>query len=325
MWAQSNENLKVIKGEGNVMMYLLLLVGFVLLVKGADFFVEGSSSIAKMLKIPSVVVGLTIVAMGTSAPEAAVSLTASLSGNNDIALSNVIGSNIFNLLVVIGACAALKGVDTPSDILKRDLPINIGITGLLLVLIWDCKISRIEGLLLLLGIAVYLIVVVRQALKNRVENDEEEIKVLSPLMSAVYIVGGLVAIVIGGDLVVDSASGIATAFGLSQTLIGLTIVAMGTSLPELVTSIVATKKGETGLALGNAVGSSIFNILFILGLSGSVSPITGSVEAIMDTVILLGVTIVTYLFARSSEKTVPKEGIACLLLYAGYMVFAIIR
>ena len=308
------------------MMYLLLIVGFVLLVKGADFFVEGSSSIAKMFKIPSVVVGLTIVAMGTSAPEAAVSITASLAGSNDIALSNVIGSNIFNLLVVIGACAIIKGVDTPSEILKRDLPVNIGATALLLILISDLTISRIEGVVLLLCIAIYLVFVVRKALQNRTQLDEtDDIKVLSPVMSIIYIVGGLCAIVFGGDLVVDKASEIAVTFGLSETLVGLTIVAMGTSLPELVTSIVATKKGETGLALGNAVGSCLFNILFILGISASLSPISGSFEAFIDAAILLGITVMTYFFARSDKKTLRKEGIICIVLYVAYMIYAIIR
>ena len=307
------------------MMYVLLIVGFVLLVKGADFFVEGSSSIAKMFKIPSVVVGLTIVAMGTSAPEAAVSITASLAGNNDIALSNVLGSNIFNLLVVIGACAIIKGVDTPTDILKRDLPINIGATALLLMIIRDFTISRMEGLFLLLCIAVYLVIVVRKALQNKTEETDEETKVLSPIMSIIYIVGGLCAIVFGGDLVVDKASEIAMTFGLSETLVGLTIVAMGTSLPELVTSIVATRKGETGLALGNAVGSCLFNVLFILGISASLSPISGSVAAFIDTAILLGITVITYLFAKSDQKTLRAEGIICIGLYAAYMVYAIIR
>ena len=307
------------------MMYVLLIVGFVLLVKGADFFVEGSSSIAKMFKIPSVVVGLTIVAMGTSAPEAAVSITASLAGNNDIALSNVLGSNIFNLLVVIGACAIIKGVDTPTDILKRDLPINIGATALLLMIIRDFTISRMEGLFLLLCIAVYLVIVVRKALQNKTEETDEETKVLSPIMSIIYIVGGLCAIVFGGDLVVDKASEIAMTFGLSETLVGLTIVAMGTSLPELVTSIVATRKGETGLALGNAVGSCLFNVLFILGISASLSPINGSVAAFIDTAILLGITVITYLFAKSDQKTLRAEGIICIGLYATYMIYAIIR
>lgn len=306
------------------MMYVLLILGFVLLVKGADFFVEGSSSVARRFKIPSVVVGLTIVAMGTSAPEAAVSVTASLAGNNDIALSNVIGSNIFNLLVVIGACAMLKGVDTPTDILRRDLPTNIGATALLLLFISNKVISRVEGIILLLCEIVYLIIVVKHALKNRTQ-DEKDNKVLSPILSVVYIIGGLCAIVIGGDLVVDNASLIAVTFGLSETLVGLTIVAMGTSLPELVTSMVATRRGETGLALGNAVGSSLINTLFILGISASLSPINASGEAIIDTSILLGITILSYVFARSDAKTLRKEGIVCVVLYAAYTLYAIIR
>ena len=311
------------------MMYILLLVGFVLLVKGADFFVDGSSSVAKMFKIPSVIIGLTIVAMGTSAPELAVSLTASLAGSNDMALSNVLGSNIFNLLVVIGACAVIKGVDTPMDILKRDLPVNIGVTALLLLFIWDLQISRIEGIILLIAMIIYIVLLVMHALKDRkagveVEEEEEE-KPLSLLMSIVYIAGGLVAIVWGGDLVVDNASAIAATFGLSQTLIGLTIVAMGTSLPELVTSIVATRKGETGLALGNAVGSCLFNILLILGLSATVTTINANSQGLMDTIILLGITVISYIFARTGEKTNRTEGIICIVLYVAYLVYAIIR
>lgn len=308
------------------MMYVLLIVGFILLVKGADFFVEGSSSVAKIFKIPSVIIGLTIVAMGTSAPEAAVSITAGLAGNNDIALSNVLGSNIFNLLMVIGICAIIKGVDTDSEILRRDLPINIGATILLVIMTYDLKISQLEGFILILGIATYLIVVVRKALQDRKTAEaDDDIEQKSPLVSTIYIIGGLCAIVFGGDLVVNKASEIAQTFGLSQTLIGLTIVAMGTSLPELVTSVVATKKGETGLALGNAIGSSIFNILFILGISAGISPISASSEGFMDVIILLGITIITYLFARTDHKTVRKEGFICVVMYMVYMGYAIIR
>lgn len=308
------------------MMYVLLIVGFILLVKGADFFVEGSSSVAKMFKIPSVIIGLTIVAMGTSAPEAAVSITAGFAGNNDIALSNVLGSNIFNLLMVIGICAIIKGVDTDSEILRRDLPVNIGATILLVIMTYDLKISQLEGFILILGIATYLIVVVRKALQDRKTAEaDDDIEQKSPLVSTIYIIGGLCAIVFGGDLVVNKASEIAQTFGLSQTLIGLTIVAMGTSLPELVTSVVATKKGETGLALGNAIGSSIFNILFILGISAGISPISASSEGFMDVIILLGITIITYLFARTDHKTVRKEGFICVVMYMVYMGYAIIR
>lgn len=307
-------------------MYILLLVGFMMLVKGADFFVEGSSTLAKMCKIPSVVVGLTIVAMGTSAPEASVSITAGLTGNNDIALSNILGSNIFNLLMVIGVCAAIKGVDTERDMMKRDLPINILATALLLIVIRDCKISRIEGIFFIVCLAVYLVVIIRKALQDRAneeENEENEKK--PPLLCGFYMIGGLCCIIYGGNLVVEKASEIATAFGLSETLIGLTIVAMGTSLPELVTSVVATIKGDSGLALGNAVGSCIFNILFILGVSAGLSPIIGSMEVLIDTAFLLVVAIITYLFAKSDKKTIRLEGILCIGMYALYMVYAVIR
>ena len=306
------------------MTYVLLIAGFILLIKGADFFVDGSSSVARLLKIPSVVIGLTIVAMGTSAPEAAVSITAGLNGNNDIALSNIIGSNIFNLLIVIGICAVIYAVSTDRDILRRDLPVNIGVTSLLLFFLLDLKLSRFEGFVLLLAMAVYLVILVRGAMKNRTAQ-ETEIKTLSPLRSFLYIAAGLAAIILGGRLVVDSSSTIAASFGLSQNLIGLTIVAIGTSLPELVTSIVASRKGESGLALGNAVGSCIFNILFILGMSSMLSPLSAAPETLIDTVVLLAVTLLILVTGRSQMKTSRKEGVVFILCYAGYMAYAIMR
>ena len=283
-----------------MMMYLLLIVGFVLLVKGADFFVSGASSVAKALKVPSVIIGLTIVAMGTSAPETAVSITASLGGNNGLSLGNIIGSNIFNLLIVIGISAVIIPFNSDKEILKRDMLWNIAITVLLLVLIFDGNLSRLDGVILLAGIAAYLTVIVRSALKNRVEDNSDE-KVSVP-KAVVFILGGLAAIVFGGDLVVDNASLIAKSLGMSDTLVGLTIVAIGTSLPELVTSIVAAKKGDSGLALGNAVGSCIFNILFILGVASAIAPMTADYEIIVDVCILIFVSIVTYIFARSKER-----------------------
>ena len=204
------------------MEYLLLLVGFVLLVKGADFFVEGSSSLAKIMKVPSVIIGLTIVAMGTSAPEASVSINAALTGNNDIAISNVVGSNIFNGLVVVG-------------ILKRDMPLNIVITMILCFMFMDGKLSRIEGLILLAGMAAYIVSMIYSALKNR--ETGEDCKVLSLPKSIVFMAGGLVAVIFGGDLVVDNACVIAANFGVSQNFIGLTIIAIGTSLPDQIFSI----------------------------------------------------------------------------------------
>lgn len=305
------------------MMYLLLLVGFFFLIKGADLFVDGSSSVARTLKVPSVIIGLTIVAMGTSAPEAAVSITAGLSGNSDISLGNVLGSNIFNQLVVIGFCAIIFPIASHKDILKRDLWWNIFASAMLLLLILDGKISRIEGLLLLAGMAVYLFIVVRNALKNRTEG--EDVKTMSIPKSLIFIVVGLACIIIGGNFVVDNASLIAKSLGMSDTLVGLTIVAIGTSLPELVTSVVASKKGESGIALGNAIGSCLFNILFILGIASVLTPINASYELIIDTAVLIAVCILIFIVARSNEKTSRVEGCVCVIGYIVYMAYIIMR
>lgn len=305
------------------MMYVLLIVGFILLIKGADFFVDGASSTAKLLKVPSVIIGLTIVAMGTSAPEAAVSISAGLSGSSDIALSNVIGSNIFNLLIVVGVSAIICPMKTEKVILRRDIWWSLGAAVATLIMMTDMKISGAEGILLLGGMAAYIAVLVFDARKKRDEGDE--VKAMSPLKSIIYIVGGLAAIIIGGDLVVDSACDIAAAFGMSEALIGLTIVAVGTSLPELVTSIVAAKKGDSGLALGNVVGSNIFNILFILGSASALTTINVAPELFIDTAILIAVTLLMYFLCRTKEKTSRGEGSLCVLVYAAYMAYIILR
>ena len=305
-------------------MYGLLVVGFVLLIKGADFFVEGSSSVAKLLRVPSVIIGLTIVALGTSAPEAAVSVTAGLSGSNDIALGNVLGSNLFNLLVVVGVCALIKRFVPDESIMKRDFGISILAAVLLFIFILDQKLGRVEGLILLTGMAAYIIMTVRVAIKNR-EEAEEEIKTLSPVMSILYIVGGVAAVILGGDMVVDNASAIAAEFGLSQNLIALTIVAIGTSLPELVTSIVAAKKGESGLALGNVVGSNIFNILLILGMSSGVHAITVSQESVIDVIVLIIMSIAVFLGCRIKGSMGKAGGAATVLAYLVYTVYIIMR
>ena len=305
------------------MMYVLLIVGFILLIKGADFFVDGASSTAKLLKVPSVIIGLTIVAMGTSAPEAAVSISAGLSGSSDIALSNVIGSNIFNLLIVVGVSAIICPMKTEKVILRRDIWWSLGAAVATLIMMTDMKISGAEGILLLGGMAAYIAVLVFDARKKRDEGDE--VKAMSPLKSIIYIVGGLAAIIIGGDLVVDSACDIAAAFGMSEALIGLTIVAAGTSLPELVTSMVAAKKGDSGLALGNVVGSNIFNILFILGSASALTTINVAPELFIDTAILIAVTLLMYFLCRTKEKTSRGEGALCVLVYAAYMAYIILR
>lgn len=309
--------------------YVLLIVGFVLLIKGADFFVDGASSVAGILKIPSVVIGLTIVSIGTSCPEAAVSITSGLSGNADISLGNVIGSNMFNLLMVIGVCALFKAVPTPKEMLRRDMWWNIAVTLVLLVFIFNFGsgkngyITRIEGILLLLGIIAYIVFVVRSALKNRVEGDD--VKILPIWLSIIYIVGGVAAIIFGGDMVVDNASKIAVRLGMSKTLVGLTIVAIGTSLPELVTSVVAAKKGNSGIAMGNAIGSCIFNILFILGIASSLSPIKVDPDLVIDTILLVGVTVITLIFAKTKKSVNRAEGAVMVLCYCAYTAYIIYR
>lgn len=305
------------------MMYLLLLIGFVLLIKGADLFVDGSSSIAGILKVPSVIIGLTIVAMGTSAPEAAVSINAGLAGNSDISLGNIVGSNIFNLLVVIGACAVIFPAKSDEDILKRDLWWNIGVSVFLLITIMDGNLSRLEGLLFLAVFIFYLGLMVRSAMKNRME--ETPMDVMPLWKSLLFVAGGLAAVVFGGDMVVDNASLIAKAWGMSDTLVGLTIVAIGTSLPELVTSITASKKGDSGIALGNAVGSCLFNILFILGMASSITPVNAVPELIIDTAILIVVTILILIVAKTGKRTNRVEGIICVTAYIIYTAYIIMR
>ncbi|MDO4330405.1 MAG: calcium/sodium antiporter [Lachnospiraceae bacterium] len=310
------------------MMYVLLFVGFFLLIKGADYFVEGSSSIAKLLRVPTVVIGLTVVAMGTSLPEMAVSATAALTGNNDIAVSNVVGSNLFNLLVVVGACGAVIPLKIDKLILKRDFPFSIIITMILIAMCaFDLQVDRHEGILLFVILILYLLHIVRDALKHREPELEEAIRGIrrSPAVSIVFIIGGVIAIVVGGDLVVDNACLIAEAFGLSQTLIGLTIVAMGTSLPELVTSVVAAKKGENDMAMGNVVGSNIFNILSVLGVSAGIHPVKVAIISVYDMAFLLISSVVVWMLSWKNQTLSKVSCIGLLLVYAGYAVYIVWR
>lgn len=324
----------------NVLLDLvLLLVGFVFLIKGADIFVEGSAAVAKRFNIPGVVIGLTIVAMGTSAPELAVSISAGLAGSNAIAISNVIGSNIFNLVVVLGVCAFMAPIAVEKGILKRDFPFSILATLLMAIFISDLvftgKMREVDGVmqsgtiqrweaLILLGIfVIYLFITVRSALKNREKG--EDIEALPMWKSLIFIVLGAAAIIGGGQLVVNSAKSIALTFGMSETLVGLTIVAIGTSLPELVTSIVASSKGQNGMAVGNVVGSNIFNLLMILGISCTLHPIAVTFESVIDILILFTANILIYVFCKTSGKLNRKEGIIMVLGYVAYTAYAIIR
>lgn len=318
---------------------LFLLAGFVALIKGADWFVEGSAALAKRFKVPGVIIGLTIVAMGTSAPELAVSTSAAISGSNAIAISNVIGSNLFNLLVVLGVCAVMAPVVVEKGIMRRDFPFSIIITLIVAFFIGGRmlggRIAGMEnetvigtlnwwkGLVLLALFALYMMITVRAALKNRTTS--EEIEEMSLGKCLIIILVGVAAIILGGQVVVSSAKSIALSVGMSETLVGLTIVAIGTSLPELVTSVVASAKGQNGMAVGNVVGSNIFNLLLILGVSASIHPISVTMESLIDVLILIVTSGLVFLFSCTGKKITRTEGLAMVLIYAGYMAYAIIR
>ena len=315
------------------MEYILLIVGFVGLVKGADWFVQGASNIAKILHVSGIVIGLTIVAFGTSAPEAAVSITAAFKGNNDIAVSNVIGSNIFNTVMVVGFSAAIASLKVQRNLLRKEFPLSVVGTLALLFLCIDQEIakegvtviSRGDGLVLVLFFIMFMYMTITGALDEKIEDDEDDIKKISKWKSILCALIGIAGVIIGGQLVVDSASAIARNFGVSDTLIGLTIVAIGTSLPELVTSIVAAKRGESDIALGNAIGSNMFNIFFILGISATIRPITVQLISVIDIAILSAISLVLYIFAMRKKKIGRGMGFAMIAVYLIYTVYIILR
>ena len=307
---------------------VLLLAGFVLMIKGADFFVEGASSLARKLRIPSLVVGLTIVALGTSAPELAVSISASLGGQNSMAVSNVVGSNIFNLLGVLGVCALVIPLGVTKDILHRDYPVSIFTSVLFFVMLIffgaSGEITLFEAILLVVLLAGYLTWTVIAAMKNRQTSGEQIAE--KPFIwwkCALFIICGAGAIVLGGDMVVDHASLLGKAVGMSESLVGLTICAVGTSLPELVTSISACKKGENDMAIGNVIGSNI------LGVSGVISPITIAGADLSNTLVDFGIYIIicllAYIFCLTQKKITRVEGGILVFLYIAYMGYAIVR
>ena len=331
----------IINGLPIAAVILLLAVGFAFLVKGADFFVEGSSSIAKKLKVPPIIIGLTIVAMGTSLPETAVSVTASLVQNNELAVSNVVGSNIFNLMFVIGVCSILTPIMVQKATVVRDIPLSLGCALLLLVLgisgLGDkagMTLGHADGIIFLIVFAGYIFTMVRSAMKARAAGQKVEIegveecdnmKELSYGKSILFLILGAAAIAFGGDLTVDTASRIAIELGMSQTLVGLTIVSIGTSLPELVTSVVAARKNEVDMAVGNAVGSNIFNILMVLGISSAISPVALIRENLIDIVLLMVFSVMVWIFAGTRKKIERKEGIIMVVVYLVYCAYIIAR
>jgi len=317
---------------------VLLVIGFVFLVKGADAFVEGCSSIAKRYHVPSLIIGMTIVAMGTSLPETAVSITASVTGNNELAVSNAVGSNIFNLMVVVGVCTLFTSVAVQMTTLKKDFPISVACAVLLLILgTIGMTLGHIDGIIFIVLFALFIIYMIRSAQTSRSNNKDlnveeaeylleaEEIQEMSVGKSLLYIILGGIAIAFGSDWVVDGSCTIAATIGVSQTVIGLTVVAFGTSLPELVTSVVAAKKGEVDMALGNVIGSNIFNILMVLGIAGAISPVAFLMDNLIDIIVLLVFSILVWIMAWTKKELNKKEGLLMLVLYAVYVVYICIR
>ena len=317
---------------GLIFSAFLLLVGFVLLIKGADVFVDGSSDTARKFKVPKMLIGLTIVSFGTSAPELAVSIQSILAGKGDILLGNVIGSNILNILLILGVSAMVGALHVKTATVRKEIPVLVLMTlGFAAVLsdklfgLSENLFTRQDGVILLLffGIFIYYLFGMLNRKSNRVEEDEGEPVNLAK--SIAMIVFGLLAVVLGSDLVVRGASDIAANFGVSERLISLTIVALGTSLPELVTSVIATKKGEYDIAIGNIVGSNIFNIGIVAGLPVAIlGGVAGGAFSIVDVVALVISPIVLFIFAKNDQKISFKEGLAFLVLFVVYYGYVIV-
>ena len=321
---------------------LILAAGFVALIKGADIFVDGSAALARVFRVPAMIIGLTIVAMGTSAPELAVSTLAAIEGANEIAFSNVVGSNIFNLLMVLGVCAVVRPVPVNRTILIEDYPVAFIPTLAVFLLMGGLRlfggellhadmnaiagtVTRPIALSLLAVFAAYLFWLIRAAKKNRRQEEDSFGFKYSVRKCVLLILGGLVLIVGGGQAVVYSAKEIARALGMTETLIALTVVSVGTSLPELVTSLMAARKEETELAVGNVVGSNIFNLMMILGVSAAIHPVTVNVASVWDLLILMFITVETWLFALLGKRITRAEGVLMVVSYAAVIAFAIIR
>lgn len=303
-----------------VLQFLLLVLGFALLVKGADFFVDGAASIAKKFGIPDLVIGLTIVAMGTSAPEAAVSIAGAFKGSADISIGNVVGSNLINVLVILGLAAVIIPIAVGVSTVKYEIPFLIAISILFPILGMDGTMSRIDGIILWICFIAYLIYLFKMA-KNGKEEEESTAKDISIPMALLLTVGGAVMIVFGSDFAVDSASAIARTFGMSERFIGLTIVALGTSLPELFTSVTAARKGNADIAIGNIVGSNIFNYLFVIGTSALIIPINFASNFIVDAIIALAAVVFLWFCVFKDKELARIGGSAMLLGYAAYFVY----
>lgn len=299
----------------------LLIVGFVMLTKGADWFVDGSSALAFRLGIPQLVIGLTIVAMGTSAPEAAVSITSALKGNEGITVGNVVGSNIMNILLILGIASVIVPLAVQKSTRMIEIPYMIAITVLFGVLGYTGEmITRVEGGILWIAFLIYLGYLLWMAKKGKEDNEPDEKQKSLPVQLLMILIG-LICIVLGSDFVVDGATEIAKVIGISERIIGLTIVAFGTSLPELVTSIAAARRGNADIAIGNIVGSNVFNILFVAGTSALISPIVFESKFVLDTAVATATAVLLLVCVCNKEGKLKRSGgIIMLAAYAAYFV-----
>ena len=297
---------------------LYIIIGVTLVLVGADRLTEGASSLARRFGVPEIVIGLTIVACGTSAPEFFVSLMSALNGTPDMAIGNVVGSNIMNTMLIVG-CAAMVApmVISPSTV-KKDIPFSVGASILLVLLAIDSVIGRIDGIILLVGFAVFMAYTLWQARSGKAES-ADEVKQQTPWLSVLFIVLGLAGLVFGSNLFVDSASSVATSLGVSESVIGLTIVAGGTSLPELATSVVAARKGQSAIAIGNVIGSNVFNILLILGATAAISPLQMEGITLVDIGVMLGSITLVWLFSFTRYTVERWEGAVLVLGYLAYL------
>lgn len=308
----------------------LLILGFVLLIKGADIFVDGASSTAQNFKVSKMLIGLTIIAFGTSAPEFAVSMTALRSGSTDMVLGNVIGSCVMNILLIIGIAAIIKPIKIKDNTVKKELPLTLLISTLLVVLFLDTKlaggtinqITRSDAFVILLFFTVFVYYLITLA-KQKKDNDEEVTHGL--LKSLLFVVAGLLGIILGSNLVVKNASAIAEIIGLSERVISLSVIAFGTSLPELITTIVASKKGEQDLLVGNIIGSNIFNICVVLGIPVAIyGTITPSSFQLFDLILLIGSALLLLIAADTNKEISRKEGILMFSIFITYYVFVFV-
>jgi cation:H+ antiporter len=333
------------------MSILLIAIGLIILVKGADIFVDGSSEIAKRLNVSERIIGLTLVAFGTSFPELSVSVIAAVNGSDGLAVGNVVGSNIYNICGVLGILALIRPIVVSKSMVKKDIPMNILTSLVLFIILFDSifagklemsRITRSDGLIFLLFFAVFLYYTFYAHINGNRVGGAERAEHAPPLQvvvadisvptkkyslwkNIVMIVLGLGAVLLGGDLVVRGSVSLAQTFGLSDTLIGLTIVSIGTSLPELITGIVAIRKGKDDIAVGNVVGSGMFNVLFILGVAAVISPITLTVNILIDVILLIAVSVFLFFVSRSGGKINRREGLFLLTVYIGYFIYIIHR